>query len=283
MNPLIRCLKPLSAPAEFGFLYVATGRAYVEEAVISVGSLREHNPNAVVAAVLDPCEPADAAEFDCVFALEKSEGNSNDKITGIMHTPFPKTVFLDTDTRIFEPLSELEQMLERFDIAMSFDPIWESHPQPEIPEAFPTFNSGVIAFRRSAETSAFFERWLEEFRSQVLQPGESRRDQPPLRRVLYHSSLRFCALPPEYNLRVIYPYLVGGNARMKVVHGRHEYQERAMRRAGTVHCYPRVFGRNFGTKELGMMFLKQLWTRLLTRLGLRPEAKGRRVGVTGKF
>jgi hypothetical protein len=141
----------------------------------------------------------------------------------------------------------------------------------------------VIAFRRSAETSAFFGEWLQAFRSQVLQPGDSRRDQPPLRRKLYHSNLRMCALPPEYNLRVIYPYLVGGNARLKVVHGRQEYLQRAMRRAGTIHCYPRVFGRNFGTMELGTMFLKQLWARVRARLGLRQQAKAGRGGVPTKY
>lgn len=282
MEAPMKCVKPLSVEAPFGFLYVASGKQYVDEAVESLRTLRAQHPSAKVAAVLSHWELPEASEFDCVFALENPEYNSNDKIAGILCTPFPKTVFLDTDTLILEPLDDLEQLLDHCEFAMVRDPIWETYPQPDIPESFPTFNSGVIAFQRSKRTEEFLLKWLAAFRSQVAMPGESLRDQPPLRRVLYESDMRVMALPLEYNLRVIYPYLVGGNARIKVLHGRQEYLERALNHAGTRHKYPRVFGRNFGTAELGKMFLRQLWTRLCARLALNRLAVRKRKGVTGK-
>lgn len=65
----------------------------------------------------------------------------------------------------------------------------------ELPNAFPQFNGGVIAYRRTPEVIAFMERWRRAVREENLP-----KDQPSLRELIWESDLRVATLPEEYNL-----------------------------------------------------------------------------------
>ena len=55
--------------------------------------------------------------FDVRRNLPNPEYSFLDKIIALSRTPFEKTLFLDTDTFVIEPLDEIFELLERFDMA----------------------------------------------------------------------------------------------------------------------------------------------------------------------
>ena len=220
----------------FGVLYVAAGPEFLEEAVASALSLRSSNPDLPVAIFTDQDISQHHNLFDIVRAISDPKRDSNDKIQGIADTPFEKTVFIDTDTRILRDISDLKLLLDRFDIAFAFDPIRSDQDQPSIPDCFPTFNSGLLAYKRNEKTAKLFKDWLHAFRTQPDEPGKTRRDQPPFRKVMWGSDVRYSVLPEEYNLRVIFEHMVGGNAYVKGLHGRHDLLEKAFSKRACRPC-----------------------------------------------
>lgn len=267
----------------FGVIYVAAGPEFVEEAVASARSLRASNPSVPVAIYTDQDVGSYHDVFDIVRLIENPTRDSDDKIRGIADSPFEKTVFIDTDTRILRDITDLKGLLDRFDLAVAFDPIRSDQDQPSIPECFPTFNSGVLAYKRNDKTGKLFDDWLVAFRTQPPEPGKTRRDQPPFRKVMYNSDVRYAVLPEEYNLRVIFPHMVGGNAYVKILHGRHDLLEQAMAYANTIHFFPRVFGRRYSVGELLRMLIARIRERVGLRLGLDVYGKKRRTGQTWKY
>lgn len=63
-----------------------------------------------------------------------------------------------------------------------------------MPVAFPQFNTGVIALRKSAATDRLMSECDRVFRQENLQTG-----QPVFRELLYLSDLRICVLPQACN------------------------------------------------------------------------------------
>lgn len=253
--------------SEFGILYVAVGSGYLKETSDSFRSLRLVHPDIPVVIFTD--RPKEFTERDAntqVIFLEDTNGTSHDKIRGISRSPFNKTIFLDTDTIILRSLDDISIILDKYDLAMAFDPIRDDYPQPEIPDGFATLNSGVMAYRRCEILQKLFSEWLAAFHSQEILPGQTARDQPPLRKLLYKSNVRLLTLPDEYNLRVIFPYLVGGNAYPRILHGRGSQLDEARSSGGTMHFFPRVFGRTYSVGELFSMLIHRVFERFWTRM-----------------
>jgi hypothetical protein len=276
-------LETKSIDLSFGVLYVATGLPFLQEAIASARSLHSSNPEIPIAIFTNIDVSEHCELFDIVRIIENAKYDSNDKIFAIANSPFEKTVFIDTDTRILCDISDLRRLLERFDIALALDPIRSDQDQPSIPDCFPTLNSGLIAYRRNAKTAKLFDEWLMAFRSQPDEPGKTRRDQPPFRKVMWESDVRYAVLPDEYNLRVIFEHMIGGNAYVKVLHGRHEKLEIAMKYAKTTHFYPRVFGRKYTVKELTKMLAERIYERAGIRLGWDVFGEKKRTGQTFKY
>ncbi len=53
-------------------------------------------------------------------------------------SPFQRTAFIDTDAYATESIADLFKVLEKFDLAVAFDPIRSDFVQGDIPDAFPT-------------------------------------------------------------------------------------------------------------------------------------------------
>ena len=115
-------------------------------------------------------------------------------------TRFERTLHLDADVLAVADLRDVFEVLDRFDIALAHDQ-WRNSPAANatwrrpLPNAFPQFNGGVIAYRRTPEVLAFLAAWADALRASGL-----KRDQPVLRELLWESDLRIATLPPEYNL-----------------------------------------------------------------------------------
>lgn len=206
-----------------GIIYIATGRKYIEEALISAQSAKFHMPDVPIALFSDlgTDEIAAAGVIDEIFELSEVDHSCRDKIRPLLATPFEKTLFLDTDTFLCEPVYDVFDLLDRFDIALSQAPDRYQYHLPELPNCFTEFNSGVIAFQKNEKTTGLLASWEETFFNMLNEDEGSYRDQHSLRDALYRSNVQLFVLPPEYNFRTICPNFAGKHCKIKIIHGRH--------------------------------------------------------------
>lgn len=184
---------------DHGVIYVATGEDYRDLAVQSARSLRVHEPRLPVDLFTDDPDAVPEGLFDAVHRIKDPHERS--KLDCMAESRFARTLFLDCDTLVVNPLGDLWALLDRFDLALAHDVrratdlIRAGHAVPT-PYAFPQMNSGVLLYRRSPATKAFFADWRARFTASGLN-----RDQPVLKDILWESDIRFYVLPPEFNLR----------------------------------------------------------------------------------
>jgi len=199
-----------------GFFFIATGSRFIAEARASALRVRHLMP-AVPLAIASDVRPAGDL-FAHWIPIDNPTGTFADKIAPLAQTPFEKTVFLDTDTYLCQPVPELFEILERCDIAMAHAPMRVTGSVP-VPESFPECNSGVIAYNSNEQTKAMFADWQKFYDEQLSSTGQPD-DQPALRRALWESGIRLGVLPPEYNFRFVLPAFAGRGP-VKILHGRH--------------------------------------------------------------
>lgn len=257
-----------------GFVYVATGAAYVAEALVSLRSLRAAMPGARVALVTDAApSPADEALFDHVIVRTDTLRQPIDKLLA-WHAPFDRCVFLDTDTHVGGDLGELFQLLDRFDLAAAPETLRGWHYKlPGVPHAFPEFNTGVIAFGRSPQSEAFFHDWRRRHAGLALSEGFVS-DQPAFRAAAFESPARITPLPSEYHFILNTPNYTMWQALL--LHGRGDLPSRLAainRRAGArVHVPGLGVILGFqGRRHWFTQLLRLLWNGFATLL--RPPRK----------
>lgn len=195
---------------ESGFLYIARDQ-YVEEALASAKQLRRVMDNPNIALITD--ESIEEDIFDEIIVKDLTRGVSN-KVFNIQESPFKKTVFLDTDIYIDQDISEIFDLLNRFDLVASVSQV-RNTGEVQI-EAFPEFNTGVLGYNDSEEFYDFQEKWADIFRRDY--EGEKIADQPRFREALLESKLRISPLPREYNCRIGHAGQLCGD--VKIFHGR---------------------------------------------------------------
>ncbi|MCA0044479.1 putative nucleotide-diphospho-sugar transferase [Celeribacter litoreus] len=190
---------PEPAPRD-GVLYVAGGPDYVDLAIQSARSLREHEPTIAIDLVTDLPENLPRGLFDRVTACY--DMHPREKLRAMPNSRFERTLFMDSDTLFLAPLGDLFGILDRFECALTHDVRrdWELIRQGrdhKTPYAFPQHNSGVFLYRKSEAMLAFLEEWAERF----FADDAVERDQIILKDLLWESDLRYYVLPPEFNLR----------------------------------------------------------------------------------
>jgi hypothetical protein len=214
-------LWPRESKQAAGVVYVATSRRYVDEAGEAAMLLRRTNPHIPVCLVTD--EPHGPAFWDELVTVRAPAFGFRDKILmGLC--PFERFLYLDTDTTVIDDISDVFELLKRFDFVGH--QLFEGHdcPLPGIPDAFPEFNGGVLGFRRSPALGDFFARWLARYDAYYAlnRDGDyhysNSSDQKSLRETLYESNIRIAVLGPEYNLTP--HHLVFSCAQVRILHGR---------------------------------------------------------------
>lgn len=198
-----------------GIIYIATGSEYVEEAHISARSVKRHN-NYPIAIITDEKSRIDRSVFDRVILAEKTQNGFLDQIKNMEKTPFDRTICLDTDIFIDGDITEVFEILDQFDMAASHDPDKFSTKLDDIPNSFPEYNTGVIAYRSGNNFNEFISNWWEEYHS--TKKSARGENQPSFRKALYFSQIRIATLPSEYNLMVRFPGKAYG--KVKIFHGR---------------------------------------------------------------
>lgn len=211
------------APPTRGVVYIATGEQYIKEAHRSVQSLKDACGDIHTTLFTD--DKVGSEYFDDIRQLEDPDHDFGDSILKPSMTPYDKTLFLDSDTHICGDITDVFELLDRFDIAAAHNPgsrvpeAVSGYKPQDLPDAFPLYNTGVIAYRDTEAVNEFFADWEDTyFRSKT----GSGLNQPAFRKTLFQSDLEIATLPSEYNLRIRYKGSTGFMTdTVKIVHGRH--------------------------------------------------------------
>ena len=249
-------------------VYVATGEKYIEEAIHAAQSLRDRMPSLKI--ILHSDRAVESSLFQEIHTIEQPLYSFIDKTCCYKHAREGRLLFLDTDTFIAEPLYEIFDLLERFDLVFCHAPwrlSWDEKTHKPwqiegIPPAFCEPNTGVIAFRNIPRVHDAFERWKELFKIHQ-QRGAVMHDQPAFRQCIWESDLAFYIMPPEYNSRLIFPTFINGT--VKVVHARFDDPEKIVKQINSVDGhkifdpYSRQVFREKTFKRLSLGFRKRIF------------------------
>lgn len=204
-----------------GIIYIASGKKYVKEACQAAASVKAHMPDVPIALFAD--EAVSDPHVDRHVSIDKPQSGFGDKVSYMLQSPFERTIFLDTDTYLCADISELFNLLDRYDLAAAQGAIAFHQSLDTVPDCFPELNTGVIVYRQSPAVAALFQTWADLYhRDRERIKSWYCPDQPPFREALYsHPDIKLAVLHGEYNCRFIYPTRVAGT--VKILHGRHPH------------------------------------------------------------
>lgn len=173
-----------------GVIYFAFGKPALDEAKLSLKSLRQSNPTIPAAIFTDM--PDKAKDFDIVhdftqtelFDIERYFKSTNRmpsmKVRFLRDSPFERTIHLDCDTYVKGSLDEFFDELEAHDIILtnmpeieqasvegSARPVHQSLKSLTRPSSF---SCAVFGYRRSPETDALLHTWWTQFVEKTAGP-----------------------------------------------------------------------------------------------------------------
>lgn len=203
-----------------GVLYIAFGEGYVDEAMQSAESLKEHND--VDTTLLTDSPRSSLPYFDRIKTIKGTKSPLLEAIEAMSQSPYDRTIYLDTDVQVLGDITDLFALLDEFDIAAKqksgYYPTGPRGGQyPELPDSFPEYNTGVLVYRSGELIEEFFKDWYKEYESYIELGGN---DQPAFRKALYRSDLRITSLTDQFHCRFVYPGAITHEA--KTLHGRPE-------------------------------------------------------------
>ena len=218
---------------EKGILYIAFGDSFTKEGIMSYLSLRRYMADIPVCFMTDRIDLLDNfSKSDNKLIVQKIEPKHiRSKVDFVDHTPFNKTLYLDSDTLVVRDLTDIFESLDRFDIALTHDFARKRKKYadviPEyanIPYCFSEVNGGVFAFVKNDRTRDFLIKWKHYFYKYFT--VTSGWDQVSLRISLWESKVSLFHLPVEFNIR-------SKAVREKQDRFKHEYGEQ--------HMAPRIY------------------------------------------
>ncbi len=205
----------------YGYIYIAIGEMFRHEAEQSCRSLKRFTKYPVVLITDD--EQYKPVYFDDILKANDLGRSFEVKITGMMRSPFQRTVFLDTDTFVCASIDSVFEFLDYFDFAMTLDmhghstSFWRQY-QPDYQIALKNtlheFNTGVVGFTRNQEVDSFFATWLQTHRELGMYA-----DMPTFREAFLRRPVRVGILPHEYNFTGIKSMVVAYTT-VRVIHDR---------------------------------------------------------------
>lgn len=184
-----------------GYLYTAYGKAHIFEAIKSVESLRQIDKEAHVTLVTtgNANRSYDFSKFDHVITSPHLCAEYLGGKVERMYSFYEKTLYLDTDTWICEPLQPLFDHLDDYDIVVAPDP-----GEVEV-EGYVAPNTGVVAYRASGDVDDFLNLYrLYYFKKELWHdhPGRKQRtDQPAFALALRDSGVKTLWVPQNWNAR----------------------------------------------------------------------------------
>lgn len=250
-----------------GALYIITqDPRYVGLLQNSAASLKRAMPYLPITAISQ--FPVDSPYLDKVVRVEPTRDGFYDKARFLSYSPYDRSLFLDADTYVLEPIPELFALMDHFDCAATHEEYlntdWNNkYLRQDIPISFPEFNTGVLVFNRCDRVRELFQQWSGLYESFLTaHPDDPINDQPFFRAAAYFGKARMATLSREYNCKFRgQGYLKGS---VKVLHGHVNFQLPA-RQVQTVtsalnrSTRPRVYvaGRVFEQEVGGRLFEKR--------------------------
>jgi hypothetical protein len=204
-----------------GFVYIAMGEDYVQEAAQSAESLRRNTATANIALITDS-NSKNPKVFDDSIEIENPRFNFGDQVYYIDKSPYEKTICLDTDIRFDAPVNDIFEALNEFKLCVAHNLTNYTSDRidlpiiNQIPDCFPEMNTGVIGYSNCDAVKSFFSTWRRIY-AQVSEAGQIH-NQAAFRAALYKSDIRFSILPREYNCLFRRAGCVTGE--VKIFHGR---------------------------------------------------------------
>ena len=179
---------------------------YTKEAVSSATATRKYLPSDIDLVLHTPHSASDNLVFDKVQHQHNYEPRSKPfsyRQLGFLqleHSGYEQIVFLDTDAFLVNTQAlDIFEILCEFDIAAAHAPIRSAGLHNEdVPDCFPEFNCGVLAFNNTQPVRSFISEWRRLYLNDHLKHPH---DQGAFRHALYFSNLRIATLPREYNYR----------------------------------------------------------------------------------
>ncbi len=214
-----------------GIVYAVSHPTWMDACLVSANSAAQHMPDVarevyVTRAVADVLQDGWQTRFTQVVVLDDAKHFHRPRFDAMLETALDQAIFIDTDTFFVEPVYELFDMLEQFDIAAMAAPQY-LHPTgleqgifdmlPPVSEAVPEWNGGVIVARSTPGVRKTIEQWSVMF-EKCMEKGY-RMDQASLRAALVHSKLRIATLPNNYNFRANLPQIVTRSVKILHAHG----------------------------------------------------------------
>lgn len=199
-----------------GVLYIASGDDYVNEAISSAQSLRRQMPDISIA--LATTDRVDSDVFDTVIDHESPYAGVGQSIITPDLMPYDRTLYLDTDTYVADPIYELFEILDEHEMCFARGNGDIALPKPY--DAWKEFNTGVIGYKASDSVAALFERWAKNYEElrDTRKYYRSWNDQPAFGVSILESDIRYFVLPRRYNCRLPRGGKVGDD--IKIGHGR---------------------------------------------------------------
>lgn len=178
-----------------GFVFGVSGADYARLAERAAQTLRDVTPNAQIDLFTDA--DVQPGVFDQVHPLDKSWFRP--KFEAMRRSRFDRTVYLDADIFVVADISDIFEVLDKFDIAAVHNqrrnsPWARTMWNRDMPNAFPQINGGLVGLKNTPEVIALIERV-----EQALIDENLSKDQPVFREAIFDSDLRLAILPPEYN------------------------------------------------------------------------------------
>ena len=187
-----------------GALYIITqDPRYVDLLLGSAASLKQAMPSLPITAFSQ--FPVQSPLFEEVVTVQPTGAGFFDKCKLMRESPYERTLFIDADTSVLQPIPELFSLLDQFDCAATHEEYcntdWHNHyPRPDIPDSFPEFNTGVLMLKKSELTNRLLEQWGTLYLEHLKQkPGWPVNDQPFFRVAAYYGDVRIATLTREYN------------------------------------------------------------------------------------
>ncbi len=204
-----------------GAVYIITQDArYVDLLLTSALSLKAAMPDLPITVFSQ--FPVESKLCDRVIRVDATEDGFYDKTRLMRESPYERTLFIDADTYVLEPVPELFTLLDRFDCAATHEEYlntdWSGrYPRTDIPVSFPEFNTGILMLKHCATMDQVLQDWGALYRKFIDEnPGKTINDQPFFRAALYCGNARVATLTREYNCKFRgQGYL---NGRVKILH-----------------------------------------------------------------
>jgi len=211
-----------------GYLYIATGQQYIDEAISSVKSLKKQNTLAHATLITD--QDLNIPEFNVIKSMDIGLWGESSwkkgilfKVKGLQASPYKKTFFIDSDTYFCGNCDELFEILDYFDLLISHAPADINIIKVnDIPlHGYTPYNTGVIVFNQTKWVLNFFKKWIEIYSGKFQNFPH---DQPAFMEALLFCNLKIYVLHSIYNYRI--PFIISTlPAKVKIIHGRHSNYE----------------------------------------------------------